>query len=195
MNTQVQLSTPATADQISEALKVLFRSMRLPPGSDPDKAVIGYMTALVGLPIEAINRGIQRFLRGECNDVSPKFCPYPPELAKICRTTRYISVVPAPEPRGYVPANQEMPGARDRMRLKMPMYAFAQRHGLTNELDEANRAGFGAMVVLATNWGIEIPQELLERPDAEEEWRCARNRVWAEIERNPPPFMRKKKSA
>lgn len=169
---------------------MLFRSMRLPPGSDPDKAIIGYVTALQGLPAEAISRGIQRFLRGECEEVSPKFCPYPPELAKICRTTRYATS-PSPEPRGFVPA--EMPGFRERMRLKMPLYSYAERHGLMADLAAANREGFGAMVNLATKWGIEVPPELLGRHDAEDEWRRARNRIWVELERNPPPFMRSKK--
>lgn len=87
MGTQVQLSTPATTAQIAEALQVLFNSMPLPRGSDPDKAAIGYVTALKGFTQEAIVAGVSRFLRGECEEVSQKFCPHPPELAAIIRRT------------------------------------------------------------------------------------------------------------
>lgn len=61
--------------------------MPLPRGSDPDKAIFGYMQALQGFPVEAIAHGIRRFLRGECSGVNPKFCPHPPELATIIRDT------------------------------------------------------------------------------------------------------------
>jgi hypothetical protein len=61
--------------------------MRLPPGSDPDRAALGYYTALQGFTIESIGQGIRDFLRGNCPDVSMKFCPHPPELASIIRKT------------------------------------------------------------------------------------------------------------
>lgn len=59
--------------------------MPLPRGSDPEKAVIGYLNALHGFSIGAVTSGIRKFLRGECDGVSPKFCPHPPELAAIVR--------------------------------------------------------------------------------------------------------------
>ncbi len=61
--------------------------MRFPPGVDAGKAIYGYMQALQGFPVEAIVYGIRKFLRGECEDVNPKFCPHPPELAAIVRST------------------------------------------------------------------------------------------------------------
>lgn len=61
--------------------------MRFPPGVDQTKAIFGYMQALQGFPVEAIATGIRKFLRGECEDVNPKFCPHPPELAAIVRGT------------------------------------------------------------------------------------------------------------
>lgn len=61
--------------------------MRFPPGVDAEKAIFGYVGALQGFPIEAIAAGIRKFLRGECEDVSMKFCPHPPELAAIVRGT------------------------------------------------------------------------------------------------------------
>lgn len=61
--------------------------MRFPPGVDRETAIFGYMQALQGFPISAIAYGIQRFLRGECDGVKPKYCPLPPELAGIVRET------------------------------------------------------------------------------------------------------------
>lgn len=61
--------------------------MRFPPGVDQAKAIYGYIQALQGFPVENIAYGIQKFLRGECEDVNPKFCPHPPELAAIVRGT------------------------------------------------------------------------------------------------------------
>lgn len=59
--------------------------MRFPPGVDPDSAAVGYLSALEGFSVDAIVNGIRRFLRGEVDGVSPKFCPHPPELARIIR--------------------------------------------------------------------------------------------------------------
>lgn len=83
---QPQQSTPATTEQIAAALQILFNSMRFPPGVDAEKAVFGYVSALQGFPVEAIAHGIRKFLRGEAEGVSPKFCPHPPELAAIVRS-------------------------------------------------------------------------------------------------------------
>lgn len=87
MHTQVQPSTAASTEQIAAALQILFNSMRFPPGVDQAKAIFGYIQALQGFPVENIAYGIQRFLRGECEGVNPKFCPHPPELAAIVRAT------------------------------------------------------------------------------------------------------------
>lgn len=86
-HTQVKPSMAATNEQIGAALQVLFNSMRFPPGVDAEKAIYGYMTALQGFPVEAIAYGIRKFLRGECEDVNPRYCPHPPELAAIVRAT------------------------------------------------------------------------------------------------------------
>lgn len=159
--------------------------------------LLTYDEDLQGISDQAICETAQRFRRNEIPDQNKTFAPSIAEFVDASRKqVEHISIRDRPrlpEPRGYVPGNQELPGANERMRLKMPMYAYAERRGLMNELAQANKAGFGAMVVLATNWGIAIPQELLDRPEAEDEWRRAHNRAWAEIDRNPPPFLRKQK--
>lgn len=169
--------------------------MRFHPGVEPDKALFGYMRAMQGFTLEAIAAGIQKFLRGECKDVNPKYVPHPPELAIIVRTVVVPHRIPAERrvTRSYA---SPVPGERERMRLKMPLWAYARRHNLMDELAAANREGFAAMVVLASRWGIEVPPEFADQPEfeIEQNWQRARNRAWAEIEANPPPFMRKKKA-
>lgn len=195
-HTTGQLSKPASSAQIAEALDILFKSMRFHPGVDPEKATFGYMQALAGFSIEAIAAGITKFLRGECADVNPKFCPHPPELAQIVRSAVVQSrVSQAVETIKRVHV-QEVPGERARMRFKMPMWRHAWDCGLMDELDAANRAGFGAMVVLAQKWGVEIPEELLaDEVRTETDWRIAGDRARAAMEANPPPFMKRRNRA
>jgi hypothetical protein len=165
--------------------------MRFHPGVDPDKATFGYMQALNGFTIEAISHGIMKFLRGECEGVNPKFCPHPPELAQIVRAV----VVPGRTPQQQQlpkPETRWIPGERERMRLKMPMWRYAFSAGLMDELDAANKAGFGAVVVLADKWHIQVPEELLADSDrTERDWRIAGNRARAAMEASPPPFMKR----
>lgn len=170
--------------------------MRFPPGVDASKAIDGYHLALRGFTPDAIAEGIAKFLRGECQDVNPKFCPHPPELAQIVRTavvqhrvTRTVETIK----QIHV---EPVAGERDRMRLKMPMWRYAFAAGLMDELDAANRAGFGAVVVLAHKWGIPVPEELLaDEAKTEYEWRVIGNRARAAMEANPPPFMRRRQTA
>lgn len=171
-------------------MQTLFNSMRFPPGVDAEKAIGGYHLALSGFTAEAIAAGIAKFLRGECQDVNPKYCPHPPELAHIIRTT----VVPTrvQQPAISRPEHNWLPGERERMRLKMPMWRHAFECGLMDQLDAANRAGFGATAVLAQKWGIPIPEELLlDEAKTEHEWRIAGNRARAAIAGSPPPFLRR----
>lgn len=177
-------------------MQILFNSMRFPPGVDASKAIDGYHLALRGFTAEAIAEGIAKFLRGECADVNPKFCPHPPELAQIVRSAvvqHRVSQAVDTIKRIHV---QEVPGERERMRLKMPMWRYAFETGRMEELDAANRAGFEAMAVLAQKWGVPIPEELLaDIARTENDWRIAGNRARAAMEANPPPFMRRRKSA
>jgi hypothetical protein len=92
----IQLSTPASNAEMAEALKFLFASLPLPRGTDPERAIFGYIQALAGLSLVAIENGIGKVMRGECEDVSRKFCPHPPELAAICRGASYVSPTASP---------------------------------------------------------------------------------------------------
>lgn len=188
MNQTSPSSKPASAAEISDALRVLFDAgLPFQRGARAEGVAMAYVEALSGMTLEGIHAGIRKFIRGECEDVSPRFVPTPPELARIVRAT----VVPGriPEERRIAPFRHPDDAARARMRLKMPMFRHASECGLMNELDRANREGLEAMILLASRWGIPIPPELSEQTNAE--WFTARNRAWAEIERNPPPFMRR----
>ncbi len=190
MNQISQPLKPASIAETSAALQLLFDALPFQRGAKTDNVAAAYVEALRGMTAEAIEAGIRRFLRGEVEGVSPRFVPTPPELARIVRT----AVVPEriPEPRRIAPSHSETPGERARMLLKMPMFNHAFSTGQMDELARAHREGQGAMIVLALKWGIEVPQELLDLDEetAEQEWRQARNRAIAEMERNPPPFLR-----
>lgn len=195
MNQISQPLKPASIAEISAVLQVLFDALPFQRGTRADNVAGAYVDALRGFSHESINAGTRKFLRGECEEVSPRFVPTPPELARIVRTTS-IGSRPQPEERREPPTQPQSAGERARMRLKMPMWraAFGSQSRM-DALAKANSDGLGAMVVLATAWGVPVPDELLEHADEEGErqWQQAHRRALAEIERNPPPYMRHRK--
>lgn len=186
MNQISSPSTPASAAEISDALQILFDALPFQRGANSGNVAIAYIEALRGMTASAVTEGIRKFLRGDCEGVSPRFVPTPPELARIVRT----AVVPSrvPEERRIAPFRHSSEGERARMRLKMPMFAYAfPNQSLIAELARANAAGLDEMVLLASKWGITIPDELINQTNAD--WHRARNLALAEIDRNPPPYM------
>lgn len=196
MNQHTPSSKPASLAEISTALQVLFDALPFQRGAKTDNVAAAYLEALRGCTAEAVSAGVLKFLRGEIDGVSPRYIPTPPELARIVRSAVVPQRIPPERRVPYAPVTT--PGARDRMRLKMPMWqaAFPDQRRM-DALARANAEGFGAMVVIASQWGVPVPQELLDMPEAEVEhqWRQARNTAWGEIERNPPPFLRNSKVA
>lgn len=183
-------SKPASYAEISSSLQMLFDALPFQRGAKSDNVAMAYIEALSGTTVDALHAGIRKFLRGECQDINPRYVPTPPELARIVRGAVVQNRVP--EERRIAPFRHSTEGERDRMKLKFPMLQYAWGSpALMDKLANANRDGFGAMVALATDWGVKIPEELLTIPDdeAERRWHLARNRAWAEIERNPPPFL------
>lgn len=193
MNQITRPPKQATTAEIAEALKVLFNSLPFQRGTDPQTATLAYVEALRGVSVEALTEGVRKFLRGECEGVSTKFVPTPPELARIVRTVSFAAI-PVPKEPAYQRKESD-PDERARMRLKMPMWRYAMETGRVSELAEANKRGFEAMVALAQAWGLPIEEEIwkaLQRPDAEEKWRRTQAAAWREIERNPPPGLRRR---
>jgi len=182
----------ASASEISAELDVLFTSgIPFQRGVAPDKIAVTYIASLQGCTAEAIRAGVMKFLRGECESVSDRFIPTPPELARIVRGA--VVQTRIPEDHQLPPPRRAwVVGERERMRLKMPMFQAAWgSESRMDALAKANADGFGAMVVLATAWGVPIPPELLSMPEAEAErqWKAGRKAAWAEIEANPPPYL------
>lgn len=187
MNHLTSQSMPASIAEISTALQVLFGALPFQRGKS-DVTALAYVEALQGVSLDAVTAGIRKFLRGECENVSPRFVPTPPELARIVRNAVMPTRIP---PERRLPAHTPPSDAeRARMRLKMPMYHYAISHGKIADLARANGAGIDAMILLAAEWGIPIPDELADQTD--EDWQTARRRAWAEIERDPPKFMKNK---
>lgn len=190
MNQIFQPLKPASLAEISVTLKeLLFDALPFQRGKS-DGAALAYVEALQGVSLEALRAGIGKFLRGECESVSPKFVPTPPELSRIVRSAAMPTRIPS-ERRLPAPVSVS-DGERARMRLKMPMFQYAFSHGKIDELAQANIAGMEAMILLASEWGVPIPDELADIPSdqAERDWQTARRRAWASIEGNPPKFMR-----
>lgn len=163
-------------------------------GTDPQVVALAYIEALHGLSAEAITEGVRKFLRGE-TDLSPKFVPTPPELARIVRT----AVVPQRIPERKFPARQEPSQAeRGRLKLKFEMFRAAFASPRMDELAQASKSGFEATVALAQSWGIPISDDTwaaLKSPEAEQDWQRERNHAWHHIESSKPPFMRHGRAA
>lgn len=178
----------ASSAEIGEALKVLFNALPFQRGTDPATVVMAYVEALRGATLGSIKAGVSKFLRGECEGASPRYVPTPPELARIVRTAIVPGLVP--EQRRIAPFRYSSEGERARMRLKMPMFrhAFGSQY-LMDQLATANAAGVDAMIILANDWGIAIPEEL--HGQTNEMWQRARNQALSDIYRDPPPYMRR----
>lgn len=193
MNQLARYSQPASLAEISEALQVLFDALPFQRGAKSDNVAGAYVEALAGSTAGAVTAGIKRFLRGECEDVSPRFVPTPPELARIVR--KAIQPIPVQQPPRRDDYVEQPYEAKLRMRLKMPMWSAA--FGSVERMDalaKANAEGLGAMAVLAMSWGVPVPPGLLDDPHGEHHWHVARNKALAELERNPPPFMRRQRN-
>lgn len=92
----------ASRVDLSVALAALFRAMPTRPGVRTDERLEGYLVALAGLPLEAVEAAIGTFLRGEATHLSAKYCPTPPELADLARgTSSAASAAKARAPRLY----------------------------------------------------------------------------------------------
>lgn len=157
--------------------------------------MLTYNEALSGVSDQVISETARRFVSNAVESQSATFAPSVAEFAQEARrvarpVNKYAyPALPKPEPELRL-----SPAERARMRLKMPMYQYANANGKMHKLAKANKQGHSAMIALAVKWGIEVPAELLEIPgdQAEREWQTARNKAWAEIERNPPKFMRRR---
>lgn len=79
-------NSPATIPEITIAVSVLFRQLRKPPGIKAEDRTEGYIMALTGFPLWAIEAAVARVLRREVPSIkNPDFCPLPPVLAEIVR--------------------------------------------------------------------------------------------------------------
>jgi hypothetical protein len=163
-----------------------------PQGSgDPDALIATFEKATAHIDNRAITEAARRFTVGEVKGANPSFAPSVAEFMQECRRVPIERPsLPAPERELSLDA-----AAKARMRLKIPMYRHATECNLMPQLDAANRAGFSSVIALADRWSIEIPAELLDMPpaEAERQWEAARRQAWTDIERNPPPFLRRQR--
>lgn len=179
------------------AITAMLNSFPQQGATDGETLLKTYSAVLRDTGSQAIIEASQRFVTGEVAGQSKTFSPsvaeFYTEVRRIDELLPYRNRPALPSP---AKTERQMSASEgQRMRLKVPMWRYAFEHGLINQLAEANRTGMAAMIVLATNWGIPVPEALFAIPDdeAERQWQLARNRAWAEIERNPPPFLRRQR--
>jgi hypothetical protein len=80
----------ATQVEIGVEMNRLIATLPAPRGIKYETAFPGYATALAPFPVEIITEAIDRYLAAEFADISLKYYPRAPELAKICRAVRTI---------------------------------------------------------------------------------------------------------
>lgn len=180
-----------------ESYQALTKMLNAFPKQSADlrALLLTYDEDTTGIPDAAIVEAAQRFrtglVDGQKLDYAPSTALFYTEARRIASLLphRGRQALPAPPK----PERHKTQSETARLRLKVPMWQYAYERGLMDKLDRANRQSFAAMVALATEWGIAIPDELFAIPEdeAERQWSVARNRAWAEIERNPPPYLRR----
>lgn len=74
------------SDEIEKAVYAIVSVMPAPRGMDGAKLIQGYITALKGFSLPAIQAAVEGFLNGRfASEFSTKFCPTPPDLAAMVR--------------------------------------------------------------------------------------------------------------
>lgn len=168
---------PASGAEIAEHLHLLFSAMPMQAGADPKTALSGYLIALQGRPGWAIEEAVKRFLRGEVDGASKKYCPRPPELAEIV-----AEVISPMVERKEAEAKKESEARRlreqiaertqfdDAHREKMRFMFSVLQAGLSlKQVDRVaaatargigTKAGIEEMMALGQEWGVSIPESL-----------------------------------
>lgn len=149
-----------------------------------------YSVALENVTRYGISQAVRAIIQGSLDHV---FFPSPPELRKECDRAMEPHWQRRRDKLNCIdPPKTLKAGARDRMKLKVPMLQAAWGNpSRMNALAIANSDGFEAMAALAQTWGVPVPQELWGMPsqEAERQWKQARSAAWVEIEANPPPYL------
>jgi hypothetical protein len=175
-----------------QAITAMVNSFPQASAAERKALLLTFEKGLGGVPDRAISETAMGFIRNEIPHQSATFAPSVAEFVQAARRVP-IERVSLPKPERELSVDD---AAKARLRLKMPMYRHAAECNLMPQLDAANRAGFSAMIALADRWGVPIPEELLALPGdvAERQWEEARRMAWIEVERNPPPFLRRQRS-
>jgi hypothetical protein len=173
------------------AISAMLNAFPQSAAADTQGLLLTYSQALTGVPDQAIAETVRRFVTSQVPGQSATFAPSVAEFVQAARRVP-IERVSLPKPERELSIDE---AAKARLRLKMPMYRHATECNLMPQLDAANRSGFSAMIALADRWGVEIPAELLALPGnvAERQWDEARRMAWVEVERNPPPFLKRQR--
>lgn len=75
---------PASSDEIADRLQVVLAQFPAQASGDSDLRMQGYLFALAGVGVDALETAIRAILRGE-TDCDPRFMPTAPQMARVCR--------------------------------------------------------------------------------------------------------------
>lgn len=128
--------------------------------------MLTYDQALTGIEDRAIEEAASRFITGDVPSQSRTFAPSVAEFVQEARKIHQILPYRG-RPQLAPPARQHYrepsPAERIRMGFKMSVLSAGIGMGRVDDVADANRKGIEAMVALGHQWGVPVPDELLEQ--------------------------------
>jgi hypothetical protein len=128
--------------------------------------LLTYDKALTGIEDRAIEEAAGRFISGDVKDQNRTFAPSVPEFVQEAR--RIHQILPyrgRPQLEAPVRQHYREPTPTDRLRMgfKMSVLSAGIGMGKVDDVAEANRRGLEAMIALGHQWGVPVPDELLDQ--------------------------------
>jgi len=130
--------------------------------TDSETLLKTYRAVLGDIGSQAIVEAAQKFVTGDVKGQSLTFAPSVAEFVQEAR--RIDALIPyrdrkllssKPKPEIRIDRAEEA-----RMRLRLPMLREAMRRGQIDRVQRANTEGLAALVTLAKEWEIPVPEEV-----------------------------------
>lgn len=107
---------PASLAQASAALKPLFSGFPIQVSAKPEEVAGTYLRSVEGYSQAAIEKAVDRLIRGEVEGVSPAFMPSPAQVSQACRYCEDLLAPPTPR-RALPPPEEERETEEHRQRV------------------------------------------------------------------------------
>jgi hypothetical protein len=169
--------TPATVDEITKELEVLFSvfEVRKDSQKEAENSMVGYVLPLQQYPAWALHAAILKFLDGTIVGSSKKFAPKPPELCEAIRAE--LAPIIAEETKRQAeaarrrrdeqelgPPSRMTDEHRNRMKLKMAVLSHC---GPDVAAECMKKGGLMPYIEKALEYNLPIPEGLVEGPQDE----------------------------